>query len=123
VPALAGVPVTHRGVSQGFSVVSGHLPPGHPDSTIDWPALARSGTTIVCLMAVHTLADIADELVREGADPAPPLVVVQDGGLPGQRVVRSTLSGVAAMMARERVTAPAVVVIGAVAGLGVGSVQ
>jgi uroporphyrin-III C-methyltransferase / precorrin-2 dehydrogenase / sirohydrochlorin ferrochelatase len=123
VPALAGVPVTHRGVSQGFSVVSGHLPPGHPDSTIDWPALARSGTTIVCLMAVHTLADIADELVREGVDPATPLVVVQDGGLPGQRVVRSTLSGVAAMMARERVTAPAVVVIGAVAGLGVGSVQ
>ncbi|WP_426560943.1 uroporphyrinogen-III C-methyltransferase [Angustibacter sp. McL0619] len=120
VPELAGVPVTHRGVSQGFSVVSGHLPPGHPDSSVDWTALARSGLTIVCLMAVHTMADIAASLLADGMDPATPVVAVQDGGLPSQRVSRSPLSAAADMMARERVSAPAVVVIGAVAAVSRG---
>jgi uroporphyrin-III C-methyltransferase / precorrin-2 dehydrogenase / sirohydrochlorin ferrochelatase len=117
VPAMAGVPVTHRGLAQGFSVVSGHLPPDHPQSTLDWGALARGGTTIVCLMAVHTVAAIAAELLAQGMDPATPVVAVQDGGLPGQRVHRSVLSEAAAMMERERVRPPAVLVIGAVAGL------
>ncbi|WP_082537965.1 uroporphyrinogen-III C-methyltransferase [Angustibacter sp. Root456] len=117
VPGLAGVPVTHRGVSQGFSVVSGHLPPGHPDSTVNWGALARTGTTIVCLMAVATLPAIATELVAHGLAQNTPVAVVEDGGLPTQRVLRSSLSQVAAMMSREQVTAPAVVVIGEVAAL------
>ena len=43
VPAIAGIPVTHRGLTQAFTVVSGHVPPGHPDSTVDWAALARAG--------------------------------------------------------------------------------
>jgi uroporphyrin-III C-methyltransferase/precorrin-2 dehydrogenase/sirohydrochlorin ferrochelatase len=120
VPELAGVPVTHRGVSQGFCVVSGHLPPGHPDSSVDWAALARSGLTIVCLMAVHTMPDIAAALLADGVDPATPVVAVQDGGLPSQRVSRSPLSAAADMMVREQVTAPAVVVIGAVAGVSEG---
>jgi uroporphyrin-III C-methyltransferase/precorrin-2 dehydrogenase/sirohydrochlorin ferrochelatase len=120
VPELAGVPVTHRGVSQGFSVVSGHLPPGHPDSSVDWAALARSGLTIVCLMAVHTLPEIAASLLAEGLDPATPVVAVQDGGLASQRVRRSPLSAAADMMVREQVSAPAVVVIGAVAAVSEG---
>ncbi|WP_460461315.1 uroporphyrinogen-III C-methyltransferase, partial [Angustibacter peucedani] len=118
VPALVGVPVTHRGVAQGFCVVSGHLPPEHPDSSVDWSGLAVSGLTIVCLMAVRTIGDIAEALVRHGLAADTPVLVVQDGGLPGERVLRSPLSGAAAMMAREQVTSPAVVVIGAVAGLG-----
>ncbi|HEX3003613.1 MAG TPA: uroporphyrinogen-III C-methyltransferase [Angustibacter sp.] len=117
-PALAGVPLTHRGLSQGFSVVSGHLPPGHPGSTVDWSALAASGTTLVCLMAVETLPQIAAELARHGRAGTTPVAVVQDAGLPHQRVHHSSLSGVAAMMSREQVTAPAVVVIGDVAALG-----
>src|SRR5690606_14136480 len=43
VPALAGIPVTHRGLVQGFSVISGHVPPDHPESTLDYAALAASG--------------------------------------------------------------------------------
>jgi siroheme synthase len=120
VPELAGVPVTHRGVSQGFCVVSGHLPPGHPESSVDWTALAHSGLTVVCLMAVHTLGEIAASLLRDGLDPATPVAAVQDGGLPSQRVCRSPLSGAADMMIREQVTAPAVVVIGAVAAVSEG---
>jgi uroporphyrin-III C-methyltransferase / precorrin-2 dehydrogenase / sirohydrochlorin ferrochelatase len=117
VPALAGVPVTHRGLSQGFSVVSGHLPPDHPQSTLDWGALARGGTTLVALMAVHSMAAITAELLAQGMDPTTPVVVVQDGGSTSERVCAAVLSDAAEMITREQVRPPAVVVIGAVAGL------
>ena len=87
---------------------------------MDWTALARSGLTIVCLMAVHTLPEIAAALLADGLDPATPVVAIQDGGLPSQRVSRSPLSAAADMMVREQVTAPAVVVIGAVAAVSEG---
>ncbi|MGL5858097.1 MAG: uroporphyrinogen-III C-methyltransferase [Angustibacter sp.] len=115
VPGMVGLPVTHRGVAQGFSVVSGHLPPGHPDSSLDWAALARSGTTLVCLMAVRTLPAIAAELLAHGMSAATPVAVVCDGGLPGQRVRTGVLGAVAELT--TRIDPPAVVVIGDVVGL------
>lgn len=114
-PALAGVPVTHRGLTQGFTVVSGHVPPGHPDSTLDYAALARSGATIVVLMGVRTLEAICAALVEGGLDPATPAAVVADGSLPSQDVVRASVSTIAAAAAHLR--PPAVAVIGAVADI------
>ncbi len=118
VPALAGIPVTHRGLSQGFAVVSGHVPPGHPDSTIDYRALAAAGTTIVVLMGVRTLPAIASALTGAGLDPATPAAVVADGGLPSQRIVTGTVASIGADANAAGVRPPAVTVIGAVAGLG-----
>jgi uroporphyrin-III C-methyltransferase len=118
VPAIAGIPVTHRGLSQAVTVVSGHVPPGHPESTVDWSALARSGSTIVVLMGVRTLAAIADALLEGGLDPATPAAVVADGTLPSQRVVRADLAGIAQASSAAGVSAPAVTVVGDVAGLG-----
>ncbi len=117
-PGLAGIPVTHRGVTQGFSVVSGHVPPGHPDSTVDWSALARAGTTIVVLMGVRTLPAIAAALVAGGLDADTPAAVVADAGRSSQQVVRGTVSTIDALARDADIGAPAVVVIGAVAALG-----
>ena len=114
--------MTHRGLTQGFTVVSGHVPPGHPDSTLDYAALARSGTSIVVLMGVRTLEAICSALVDGGLDPATPAAVVADGSLPSQRVVRATVSTIAEAAAELR--PPAVAVIGDVAdveGLGDGT--
>ena len=116
VPALAGIPVTHRDLSQGFTVVSGHLPPGHPKSTLDWDALAQSGTTLVILMGVANLAAIADHLAGHGLLPATPAAVVADGGLPSMRTARGTLADIAETVTEQGIGAPAVVVIGATAG-------
>lgn len=113
-PALAGVPVTHRGVTQGFTVVSGHVPPEHPDSTVDWKALASTGTTIVVLMGVRTLAAITHALEQGGLDPTTPAAVVADAGLPSQRRVDGTLATIAGAATREGIGAPAVTVIGRV---------
>ncbi len=118
VPAIAGIPVTHRGLSQAVTVVSGHVPPGHPDSTVDWTALARAGSTIVVLMGVRTLEAIADALLEGGLDPTTPAAVVADGTLPSQQVVRADLAGIARAASASGVSAPAVTVVGDVAGLG-----
>lgn len=116
-PAVAGIPVTHRGLVQGFTVISGHVPPDHPDSTLDYAALARAGTTLVVLMGVRTLPEIVKALIAGGLDPATPCAVVADATLPSQRVVRSTLTGVVADATAAGIGAPAVAVIGAVAAL------
>jgi uroporphyrin-III C-methyltransferase len=118
VPAAAGIPVTHRGVTQGFTVVSGHVSPHDPMSTVDYAALARSGTSLVLLMAVATLADIAGALLDGGLAPETPAATIADGTLAGQRVVRAPLSRIADEVRAAGISPPAVTVIGAVAGLG-----
>lgn len=117
VPGLVGVPATHRGLSQGFTVVSGHAAPGDPGSAVDWTALARTGTTLVLLMAVETFPAIVGALLEGGMAPATPVVAVQDGGLASQRVLAATLDTAAAVMSAGELRPPAVIVVGEVAGL------
>ena len=114
VPGLAGIPLTHRGLAQEFVVASGHLPPGHPGSTVDWERLGTSTATLVLLMAVHTLPAIADFLLLAGRDLATPVACIQEGGTPAQRVLVSSLEKVAKEAAAFGLAAPAVVVIGEV---------
>ncbi len=114
-PAMAGIPLTHRGVAADFTVVSGHLDPGRPaDEGIDWPGLAAHAGTLVLLMAMDRLDLIAKELIEHGKSPATPSAVVQRATTPAQRVVRAPLDEIAAVAEREGIGAPAVVVIGAV---------
>lgn len=112
VPALAGIPLTHRSLTQGFVVVSGHVTPEDPRSDIDWDALARLGLTIVILMGVAALPEITERLLRAGLDPATPAASIADGGMPSQRLVRGDLATLPAAAAAEDIGAPAVTVIG-----------
>jgi uroporphyrin-III C-methyltransferase/precorrin-2 dehydrogenase/sirohydrochlorin ferrochelatase len=116
VPGLAGIPVTHRGVAHEFTVVSGHVAPGHPKSLVDWAALARLRGTLVLLMAVELIDAIAAALLAGGKDPGTPVAVIQDGSRPGERVLRTVLAEAAARVAAERIAPPAIVVVGNVAG-------
>lgn len=112
-PAAAGIPLTHRGVSADFTVVSGHLDPGRPpESGIDWPGLAAGAGTLVLLMSMDRLELIADELIAHGRPAATPSAVVHRATLAGQRVVRAPLCELAAAAALAGVGAPSVVVIG-----------
>jgi uroporphyrin-III C-methyltransferase len=117
VPALAGIPVTHRGLTHEFVVVSGHLPPGHPDSLVDWPALGRLRGTVVVLMGVETAPAIAAALIEHGRAPDTPVAIVIDGSTTTQRTVRTTLAGLPEAVVAEAVRPPAVWVVGAVVGL------
>ncbi|MHB1430694.1 MAG: uroporphyrinogen-III C-methyltransferase [Streptosporangiaceae bacterium] len=112
VPGSAGIPVTHRGLSQGFAVVSGHVSPSDPRSTVNWGALARSGTTLVLLMAVEHLAAIAEALIAAGLPAGTASACVADGWTDSQQVVSAPLSGLAAAIQDRAITSPAVIVIG-----------
>jgi uroporphyrin-III C-methyltransferase/precorrin-2 dehydrogenase/sirohydrochlorin ferrochelatase len=109
-PAAAGIPVTHRGVAHEVVVVSGHLAPGHPESLVDWPGLARLRGTVCVLMGLANLPAITATLVEHGRDPATPVAIVQDGTTANQQVVRTTLADAARDGAGCR--PPAIVVIG-----------
>ena len=121
-PALAGIPVTHRGVAHEFTVVSGHVPPDSPASLVDWPALARMRGTLVVLMGLKNLPEIAKRLIAEGKPADTPAALVQEGSTDAQRVVRSTLAVVAEEAATAGIRPPAVVVIGDVVKILVGTV-
>lgn len=112
VPAIAQIPVTHRGVAHEFTVVSGHLPPGHPESLLNWPALAALRGTLVMLMAVENAPAIAATMLEEGRDPGTPVAVVVDGTMPAERTVLSTLGELAADLVAHDVRPPAIIVVG-----------
>ena len=114
-PTYAGIPLTAKGVNQSFTVVSAHLAPGAPGSTVDWDALARLGGTLVLLMAVGRLPQVCAALLQGGLVADTPVAVVQDATLATQQTVVTTLARAEADTAGVR--APAVVVIGDVVTL------
>jgi uroporphyrin-III C-methyltransferase/precorrin-2 dehydrogenase/sirohydrochlorin ferrochelatase len=117
VPAMAGVPVTHRAVNHEFVVVSGHLSPEHPESLVNWNALAQLTGTLVLMMAVERI-ELFAEILRKGGRPAEtPVLVVQQGTTAGERVLRATLADVAEEIRDQGIRPPAIIVIGPVAGL------
>ena len=115
VPASAGIPVTHRGLASSFAVVTGHEDPSKPGSVVDWDRLAIAVDTLVILMGVSTLPEIARRLAAAGRDVSTPAAVISRGTLPDQQIVTGSLSDIA-RRARD-VRAPAVVVIGDVVHL------
>ena len=118
VPALAGVPVTHRAVTHEFVVVSGHVAPGHPESLVNWDALAALSGTIVLLMAVERI-ELFTKVLLEGGRPADtPVLVVQHGTTASQRTLRATLADAPERIREDGVRPPAIIVIGPVAAFG-----
>ncbi|WP_347354802.1 uroporphyrinogen-III C-methyltransferase [Intrasporangium sp.] len=109
VPAAAGIPVTHRGIARGFTVVTSH------DEILALP----SGTdhTLVLLMGVSRLRDTVALLVEHGRDPATPVAIVERGWTPTQRTTTGTLATIADLANEREVASPAVIVVGDVVRL------
>lgn len=109
VPALAGIPLTHRGVADGFTVVAGH----------DWLDELPGGRdhTVVLLMGIGTLEHSARVLAGGARGADCPVAVIEDGYGPGQRVTIGTLGTIAAQAAARGIRSPATVVVGDVVSL------
>ena len=114
VPGVVGIPVTHRGVAHELTIVSGHLPPGHPESLVDWGALGRLNGTVVLMMAVENAPAIAAALMAGGRPGSTPVAVICDGTMPGERTVLATLETLAPRLVSEAVRPPAIIVVGSV---------
>ena len=104
VPAAAGIPLTHRGLSRGFTVLTGHTDVGHVPPGTDH--------TIVLLMGLGRLELTCSELISRGHDPATPAAVLEDGFGPGARTTVGTLETIAARAEAVGARTPAITVIG-----------
>jgi uroporphyrin-III C-methyltransferase/precorrin-2 dehydrogenase/sirohydrochlorin ferrochelatase len=93
-------------------VVSGHLPPWHADSLVDWEAVGRLRGTLLLMMAVENAAAIARSLVTAGRAASTPVAVVCEGSMPGERTVLTTLGEVGSDLDRHDVRPPAIIVVG-----------
>ncbi len=115
-PAYAGIPLTHRRLASSFTVVTGHEDPAREISRLDWDKLA-GGDTLVLLMAVQNLPQIAEKLVAGGLSRKTPVAIVEQGTGPRQRTLVGTLSTIAARAEGSGVRPPAVIIIGRVVRL------
>ena len=115
-PAAAGIPVTYRGMSASFTVVTGHRQ--HGETPVNWTALAQTGGTIVVLMGVAERGVIAEALTEGGLSADTPVAAVHRATTGEQSVVRCPLRE----LATTPIESPAVIVIGAVASLDVHSI-
>lgn len=109
VPAYAGIPITHRGLSRSFAVVSGF----HADGTT---ARIPDVETVVVMMPLHSMKSVRDRFLQAGWDPSTPCAAIHSGTNPDQRVVFSSIADIDADLQREEMKSPLIVVAGAVAG-------
>ncbi len=115
VPECAGIPVTHRGVSRSFHVITGHTKEGNGNPVCDYKVLAKTEGTLVFLMGLSKIDLIADELMAAGKPDMTPVAVISDGTTKYQRIVRSTLKDIGRKVKESEMASPAVIVIGEVA--------
>ena len=115
VPAEAGIPVTHRGVSRAVHIITAHTQDETPDFS-RWAALAADGT-LVFLMGLQRLPQIAAGLLAGGLPPQTPAAVLSGGNAPHPAAVRASLGEITDAARAAGVEAPAVIVVGDVAGM------
>lgn len=118
--AGAGAPLTHRGLAQAVTFVTGHAAQkldaeGFGEPALDWPALARSNHTVVVYMGLSTAPILVDRLVEAGRAPETPVLIVENASLPIERRVATTITGLAD--AARGLDGPSILIIGEVAGL------
>ena len=117
-PAYAGVPVTHRELAAGVTVVTGHEDPEKLETQVDWARLAAAHETLVILMGMGRLAEITTMLTQHGRPSETPVAVIENGARASQRSLFATLQDVAERVREAGLSSPAVVVVGEVASLG-----
>jgi uroporphyrinogen III methyltransferase / synthase len=116
-PAYAGIPVTHRGAASSMAFITGHEDPTKETSSIKWEHLGGGVDTLVFFMGVGNLDRIAANLMANGRSPKTPIAVIERATTPMQRTVVATLETIATVAKKEKVSAPALTIVGDVVNL------
>lgn len=116
-PAYAGIPLTHRDFASSVTIITGHENPDKPGSVHNWPALAASASTLVFVMGMKNLPDIARNLLDAGMAPDTPAALIYRGTTPRQRSLVSTLADLPTAAIEAKFTNPSVILVGKVASL------
>jgi uroporphyrinogen III methyltransferase/synthase len=117
VPAYAGIPLTHRDYTSSVTFITGHEDPLKEDSRLDWNRLANAVGTLVILMGVGNLPEIAQQLIKAGRAPSTPAAVIFKGTLPDQKTLTGTLEDITAKAEKAGLKPPAVILVGEVVAL------
>lgn len=117
VPASVGIPVTHRKYASQVTILTGHEDPTKPESALDWKLLAQGRGTIVILMGVANLRNIARALMENGKAGETPVAVIERGLRKDRRVTTGPLATIGDVAVQAGVKPPAVIVIGDVVRL------
>jgi uroporphyrinogen III methyltransferase/synthase len=117
VPAYAGIPLTHRDFTSTVAFITGHEDPTKEKSEIAWDKLATAAGTLVFLMGVANLSNIARRLIEHGRSPETPAAVIHRGTVPEQRTVTGVLGNIAEKAKKEKIKPPAIIVVGDVVSL------
>jgi uroporphyrin-III C-methyltransferase/precorrin-2 dehydrogenase/sirohydrochlorin ferrochelatase len=115
--AYAGIPLTHRNMSQSVAFVTAHGK--NSVDALDWEALARDRQTLAFYMAVQRFPDLMNNLIGHGRSADTPVAIIEKGTTPDQRVIRGTLGQLTLLADAHRVAAPAMLIVGEVAALAV----
>lgn len=114
--AAAGIPLTHRDMSQSVAFVAAHGKDSVDD--LDWSSLARDRQTLVFYMAVRRFAELMNNLISHGRPSDTPIAIIERGTLPTQRVTKGRLGQLTLLAEAQRISAPAILIVGEVASLG-----
>jgi uroporphyrin-III C-methyltransferase len=117
VPASVGIPLTHRKFASQVTILTGNEDPTKPGPALDWQLLARSRGTIVILMGVANLGRIADALIRNGKAADTPVAIIERGLRKDRRITTGPLATITGTARDNKVSPPAVIVIGDVVKL------
>ena len=116
-PAYAGIPLTHRSFSSSVTLITGHENPDKPGSVHNWKALAASANTLVFVMGMKNLPDIARNLIEAGLSPDTPAALVHWGTTAKHRSLAATLGTLHEEGVRQGFTNPSVIIVGKVVTL------
>lgn len=117
VPAYAGIPVTHRGLTTDVAFITGHEDPTKEESTIKWDKISTGIGTLVFLMGVKNLPKIVDQLVANGRSEDTPIALVRWGTTPRQTTIQGTLKNIVDKVREAGFKAPAITIVGEVVAL------
>jgi uroporphyrinogen III methyltransferase / synthase len=116
-PNYAGIPLTHRGVASTFTVLTGHEDPEKESSDLNFEEIARIPGTKVILMGLKRLRELTETLIARGMPPETPVAMIRRGTTGGQQSIEGTLATIADIATKEKITAPAITIIGDVVKL------
>ena len=117
VAAFAGIPLTHRHLSSTLSIITGSNEKNQDDIHIDWEKIASRSGTLVFLMGARKLVLIVEKLLKFGKSPETPIAVIQWGSTARQKTWKGTLSTIVEIASKEKISPPALTIIGEVVNL------
>jgi len=107
----AGIPLTHRGVAQGCTFITGHMQ-NDGQLNLPWQSLSCSSQTVVFYMGINTLASITEQLIKHGRDANTPAALIRKGTQPDQQIFRGNIASLADLVVKHKITPPTLIVIG-----------